>query len=254
MITALPVIFNLDSAKFATDQKFIEAINYLVSTGAYAGDTFISLNPGLTFLKEQKFNECLEQHPEQRALSLVWRLHTICWAAHNCLNIPGDFVECGVERGVAASMLTRYLDFEHVDKTLYLYDSFAGIPQEYLQQNKDLHKINHKCWSAPGLYELIQERFARYANIKVIQGELPSILQDVCPEKISFIHMDLTNYESEKDTLEFLINRLSNNAIVIFEGFGFEHYQIYKIAELPFIKQRDVKILELPTNQGLMIV
>jgi hypothetical protein len=46
-------------------------------------------------------------------------------------NIPGDFVECGVFRGGSTAMAA--LAFRHfagasIDRTFYLYDTFAGMP------------------------------------------------------------------------------------------------------------------------------
>ena len=56
----LPVTFyGLDN-----DPKFIESLKYMVSRGAFAGDLLITFGRHLSFLKNQKFVNCLKDHPE----------------------------------------------------------------------------------------------------------------------------------------------------------------------------------------------
>ncbi|MCD6394845.1 MAG: hypothetical protein J7M40_15250, partial [Planctomycetes bacterium] len=84
----LPVTFY----RHDNDPKFIESLKYMLSQGAFAGDFLITFGRHLSFLKDQKFVNCLKGHPEKQALTLAWRLHTACWAAGNALDIEGDFI------------------------------------------------------------------------------------------------------------------------------------------------------------------
>ena len=61
----------------------------------------------------------------------IWRLHTCCWAARSALAVDGDFVECGTYKGFYASVMTQYMDFKNLARTFYLYDTFAGLPEDW---------------------------------------------------------------------------------------------------------------------------
>ena len=52
------------------------------------------------------------------------------------LNVPGDFVECGVYKGLYSAMLTQYLDWAKIDRRFYLYDTFTGLPEEWSSQQE----------------------------------------------------------------------------------------------------------------------
>ncbi len=44
--------------------------------------------------------------------------------------IPGDFVECGVWKGGSCMLMARALElFEDTDRTIYLYDTYEGMPK-----------------------------------------------------------------------------------------------------------------------------
>lgn len=236
------------------DKKFNEIIRHLLSNyQAFAGDFLITFGRALTFTQDEKFMKCLKEHPEPLARSLAWRLHTACWAAKRALLMPGDFVECGVENAITATQIVNYLDFENVDKQLYLYDTFCGIPDSYMKKAK-LPGINHYDKNIDKNYNKICQRFAPYKNIHITKGQLPESLVVICPEKIAFLHLDLSNFPSEYDLLEALLPKMVPGGIVLFQSFGFAAYEVYKIQHAKYLTEKGLPILELPTGQGLLIV
>ena len=45
-----------------------------------------------------------------------WRVYTACWAASHAATLPGDFVECGVNRGGMALAIMAFLNFNSLGK------------------------------------------------------------------------------------------------------------------------------------------
>src|SRR5688500_16112711 len=60
-------------------------------------------------------------HPMQ-ALNIVERLDEV-------LQQPGDVIECGIFRGVTSILMAKLMDIRQSDKKLFLFDSFAGLPE-----------------------------------------------------------------------------------------------------------------------------
>src|SRR5438445_609686 len=56
-----------------------------------------------------------------------WRAHVYSWLALQAFRLPGDFVECGVNRGGYARMVYEYLPLASSDKKFYLLDTFNGF-------------------------------------------------------------------------------------------------------------------------------
>jgi len=60
-----------------------------------------------------------------------WRVHVGLWVATCASRLPGDFVECGVNRGFLSSAVMDYLDWDSLGKHFYLLDTFKGIDERF---------------------------------------------------------------------------------------------------------------------------
>jgi hypothetical protein len=215
----------------------------------YASDNVILFGRTLGFSRNQKLMEAFRnnaRNPQER--SLLLRINTLAWAASEALRLPGDFVECGVWRGFCSAVLTEYLDFQNLDRTFYLYDTFAGIPAEL-----DSEKHDVPAFREPGLYEKVVERFSRYPNVKVIRGAIPDSFSTAVPERIAFLHIDMNSSKSEIAALEVLFDRVLPGGLIVFDDYGWIGYRAQHLAEDAWTRKRDHRILELPTGQGLLI-
>ena len=86
-----------------------------------------------------------------------------------------------------------------------------------------------------------------HKNICITKGDLPNSLNDICPEQIAFLHLDLGIFPSEHDVLKILLPKITKGGIILFQSFGWSHYECNKIAKTPMITERNLSILELPT-------
>jgi hypothetical protein len=215
----------------------------------FSADNMILFDRSFGFRRDRKFMEAYAHNAgNDQDRSLVWRLHTLGWAATQALRVPGDFVECGVWRGYCSVVLADYLDFDRVDKTFYLYDTFEGIPPEY-----DTEKHDRPVLREPGLYELVVGRFARFPNVRIVRGIVPDSFSEALPERIAFLHLDMNSSKSEIAALDILFDRVSPGGAIVFDDYGWLSYQAQQHAEDAFMAERGHRILELPTGQGLVI-
>ena len=63
-------------------------------------------------------------------VDLRWRVYTACWAARSASALPGDFVECGVNRGGMSRAIMEYIGFNNLEKRFFLLDTYCGFPEE----------------------------------------------------------------------------------------------------------------------------
>jgi O-methyltransferase len=78
-------------------------------------------------------------------------------------DVAGDCMECGVWRGGAVIFMRGYLAAHQIhDRTVWVADSFEGIPAPSLQQDHghDLSKSTHPMLAID--LETVQDLFARY--------------------------------------------------------------------------------------------
>ncbi|MBT3536238.1 MAG: methyltransferase [Rhodospirillaceae bacterium] len=182
--------------------------------------------------------------------SKIWRLHTCCWAARSALAVDGDFVECGTYQGFYTGVITQYLQFMHLPRQFYLYDSFAGLPEQWSTEMERTQANPGYEWD--GVHQAVIDRFAVYPNVRVVKGIVPEVFDDVLPERIAFLHMDLNAGAAETAALDRLLPLLSDGAMVVLDDFGrLEQRELCK-AHVDWWSAHGHSVLELPTGQGLV--
>ena len=99
-----------------------------------------------------------------------WRIHVGLWAASSAIRLPGDFVECGVNRGFMSSAIMEHLDWSARGRTFFLLDTFTGLDERYLsdaEREKGALRTNEKA-IASGFYttdvERVRANFSRVAE------------------------------------------------------------------------------------------
>jgi len=155
-------------------------------------------------------------------------------------DLPGDMVEFGCYKG-DTSKLMSFLS----NKTLYVFDSFDGLPQS--------------VENVPGEMKMPINEFAdnfvgsgiRMPYIR--QGWFKDLKPEHLPEKISFAHLDGDLYDSTLDSLKLIYDRLVPDAIILIDDYGHDKYWTgVKQAALEFFADKPEKIVELKGMQGTL--
>jgi O-methyltransferase len=216
----------------------------------FFGDKMFVADRAFGFRNDDKFVEVFNEIAKAEIYQgMAWRVHTLAWAGKTALNLQGDFVECGVFRGFKSYFLLRYLSDQWKSQKFWLYDTYEGIAGVY-SKGSPISAADH---SKPGLHEFVIERFSPFPHAKVIKGIVPDIFEHECPDKVSFLHLDMNSFEAEIGALEVLFDRLSPGAPVVLDDYGFSAFHRQKLEEDKWFAARGYSILELPTGQGLVI-
>jgi O-methyltransferase len=217
----------------------------------WTADMLVAMHKNMGFLEDARFvaafNAVAESEQEQ---SLAWRLHTLCWAAEHALQLPGDFVECGVHRGFSSAVVARYVDFATRDKRWFLYDAFGRSEEDA----PDALPVDQRDEAEGRLHrDKARARFADFSNMQIVEGVVPGVLARAAPERISYLHIDLNSAQAELGALEQLFERLVPGALLVLDDYGWFYYRAQKELEDRFLTERGYRVLELPTGQGLVI-
>ena len=235
--------------------------NYFITNkNAYIGDGLAS-NHVFDFLKDEKFLHAYSLGKKTNALGahgddIHYRAYFATYFANLCKSLEGDFIECGVGKGLLAKTIVTYLNFNEIDKDFYLIDTFKGIP---IEQAKTKEEKDSMDWlnlhSFKGDYfEDIKKTFSDYKRVKLVKGKVPEVLESIKIEKISFISMDMNNAFAEIKSIEYFWNNLVKHGIVLLDDYAYsEQYKEQKKSWNVFAKEKNIEILTLPTGQGLII-
>ncbi len=206
------------------------------------------------FLRDERFVRAYELGRATgsfRGRELRWRVHVACWAAAHAAQLEGDFVECGVYRGGLARAIVDYIDFPALDKTFYLFDTFAGIPAVSISPAE--RALGRRPGEYGECYEDVCQTFRPFSNVRVIRGTVPAVLEDIPIEQVAYLSLDMNVYQPEIAAAEHFWPRIVPGGVLLLDDYGFRHHIEQKQALDAFAAERGVPILSLPTGQGLLI-
>ena len=139
--------------------------------------------------------------------------------------IPGDIIETGVWRGGASIFMRGILKAYNVtDKTVWLADSFEGLPapdEKYIHDKGDVHHIIGELAVS---MEDVKNNFEKYNllddQVKFLKGWFKDTLPTAPIEKYSILRLDGDMYESTMDAIKNLYPKLSIGGYIIIDDYG----------------------------------
>ncbi|HYM95411.1 MAG TPA: glycosyltransferase [Chitinophagaceae bacterium] len=186
--------------------------------------------------------------------NIHWRLHTVLWAAHHCKNIEGDFVECGTNKGGFARAIIEYVDFISINKIFYLLDTFEGLVENLLTDaEKSVGKKQHFEGVYEDCYEQVKKTFSYFGNVKIVKGPVPDTLSEVKSDKIAFLSVDMNSLKPEVAALDYFWEKISKGGMIVLDDYAYVTCDLQYKAHNDWAEQKGIKILSLPTGQGLIV-
>ena len=221
--------------------------------GAYFQDGLLTVHNS-DFRQDPKFREAYRLGKATGSWGrqdVEWRAYVCCWAAWSVRNKPGDFVECGVNRGGLSRAAMHYIGFEQLGKRFWLLDTYEGLVEHLISEEE------RRLGILPGGYEPCFERvvetFRSIPGVEIIKGIVPDTLRQVISERICYLSLDMNNAAPEIAAAEYFWDRLISGAMIVLDDYGWTKQINQKRAFDRFAEQRGVQILGLPTGQGLIV-
>jgi hypothetical protein len=191
--------------------------------------------------------------------NIRWRTHVALWAAASASKLPGDFVECGVNKGFMSSAIMHYLDWDKLSKKFYLLDTFQGLDVSRISEEEKAAGYAEKNQSrlANGFYvsgvEGVKWNFSEWKNAVVVQGTIPDSLSEVPSKAIAYLHLDLNCSPPEVAAIEILWDRLVPGAYILHDDYAQMGHILSKRGMDKFAAAKGLQFVSLPTGQGLLI-
>ena len=206
------------------------------------------------FLTDELFNESYrlgESTGSFRENRIQWRAHVACWAASHAKLLEGDFVECGVYRGGLSRAIINYIGFQNLPKRFYLLDTYEGLVDAYIS---DEEKQRGKAAGGyEECYEAVKKTFEGFPNVRIIRGAVPETLSQVDTDKVAYLSLDMNCAPPEIAAAEFFWDKLVPGGLILLDDYNWVGYEPQKRAFDAFAVRRGIKVLNLPTGQGLII-
>lgn len=230
----------------------------------YNNDALATWGKNVSFLHEPAFVRAYQSgmnsgHKISREkgsntdIHIEWRVHVACWAAWHAKQLPGSFVECGVNTGVYSLAVCNYIDFNSTGKDFFLFDTFEGIPEEQMAEQEKYDRVRENQEFYEECYDVARHNFAPFPKARLIRGKVPDTLDSVAIDRVCYLSIDMNIAEPEIAAIEFFWDKLVSGAPVILDDYGWSHYPLQKEGMDKFASRKGVRILTMPTGQGLLL-
>jgi len=135
--------------------------------------------------------------------------------------IEGDVLEVGVWRGSTSIIMASKLQAMNSKKHLYACDTFEGVVKSSSKYDNFYKNGEHRNTSYDFVKNLIRKKF-NLNNITLLKGIFPEDTQHLINDrKFSFCHVDVDTYNSAKEVVNWIWDKLSIGGIIIFNDYGF---------------------------------
>jgi O-methyltransferase len=160
-------------------------------------------------------------------------------------NIPGDVIECGVCNGGTAALLARFSTRSQLDRTMWLLDSFEGMP---VTTAEDGEAAKAHIGKEVGNIERVKRALARVgaemSKVRIVPGWFQDTFPSVSASQIALLNIDADWYESVKLCLETFYDRVVTGGFISFDDYG--HWpgcrqavdEFFKARQLPYKLQQ----------------
>jgi hypothetical protein len=227
----------------------------------YNGDGLITGARNVSFLRDGRFMDAYRYGMfsghmigggTSIDLHIEWRVAVCCWAAQHGTRLDGDFVECGVNTGILSLAVCKYVGFNDFDKSFYLFDTFAGIPESQMSEDERTDRLISNT-KYPDCFDLARENFSQFPRARLVRGIVPESLSTVQVGRVAYLSIDMNIAYPERMAIEHFWPKLATGAIVVLDDYGWTRYEAQKETMDEFARSVGVEILTLPTGQGLLV-
>jgi O-methyltransferase len=237
----------LNQNKILINNSFLGPIQFCADSIATSNNS--------DFLSDPKFKNAYslaEQTSPWKGFEMQWRTYIVCSLADYAKNLPGDFVECGVNTGAYSRAIIDFIDFQRTGKTFYLLDTYDGLVPEQITLSERKAGVGDYLNTYKNVYEEVKKTFSQFST-KIIKGIVPNTLTECDCAQIAYLSIDMNVVEPEIAALNYFWDKVVSGGVIVLDDYGFPAHINQKHAFDTFAKQKNVSLIYIPTGQAIII-
>lgn len=149
----------------------------------------------------------------------IYRLHELWSLVAETDKAGGDIVEVGVWRGGSGCLMAKKAQLMGANSTVWLCDTFSGVVKAG-DQDSYYRGGEHSDTSEAVVSDLAVRLGLN--NIKTLTGIFPDDTgAQLDASAVRLLHIDVDVYQSARDTVDYLWDRMPSGAAIVFDDYGF---------------------------------
>jgi O-methyltransferase len=151
-----------------------------------------------------------------------YRLYELWQIIGETTKIPGAFIEIGVWRGGSGALIRRKADLCGIKDKIYLCDTFEGIVKTNSEKDPYLKDGMFNNTSVKIVEDLIYKKL-KLENVEILKGIFPEETKELITDnRFRFCHIDVDIYQSAKDIVNWIWDKMPKGGIIVYDDYGFE--------------------------------
>jgi O-methyltransferase len=148
----------------------------------------------------------------------IYRCYELWQLVNETYGLEGAIIEIGVWRGGTGALIAKRAELLGITSRVYLCDTFTGVVKA--GENDSFYKGGeHSDASKSIVDELINK--LRLSNTEILTGIFPEETSEmVVDATFRFCHIDVDVFQSAKDIVEWIWDKLAVGGIIVFDDYG----------------------------------
>ena len=135
--------------------------------------------------------------------------------------VAGDVIECGVYNGGTAALLARFATRSKMDRTVWLFDSFQGMPETTASDGAEAKDyVGQVLGNVELVRKLVEQSGADMSRVRIMEGWFQDTFPKTSIAEIALLNIDADWYESVKLCLETFYDRITPGGFVSIDDYG----------------------------------
>jgi O-methyltransferase len=155
----------------------------------------------------------------------------------------GSLIEVGVWRGGSAAIIARRAQKWHPQATVYLCDTFTGLPNVNGKRDRYLREGQGADTSVGMVSNFMASLGLK--NVRIVPGIFPESFIDSA-RAFSFAHIDVDVYQSCRETFEWIWPKLLPRGIVVFDDYGYPETPGITLCINEIVEERQSELMWMP--------
>jgi hypothetical protein len=179
-----------------------------------------------------------------------WRMWLLTRLAREAASLEGNFAEFGVYRAGCAFMILSLTPSEP-QRTMYLFDTFAGIPEDHLAEEERERGLAGRFPDTS--VEYVQGRLERFrGRFETVAGDVFDTVPGTETGPLAFVHIDLNTGAPTRHVLGYAYERMVAGGTIAFDDYGYGNEDTIEERAVidEFLAERPEEAIALPTGQG----
>ncbi len=214
------ILFNNTGIYISKRPTYKGKANFSID-GVYYGLSFPSAN--YTPWQGDEFFMKIYSQIKNNTLVDIYRCYELWQLVQKAqsLNSSAAILEVGVWRGGTAGIMAQQLSNFNSKTTLYLADTFKGVAKA--GANDSFYRGGEHNDTSEQIVEDLLKLKVKYPYYKILKGIFPedTAHEIKAEEKFALCHIDVDVYDSAKDILEWVWDKLIPGGVVVFDDYGF---------------------------------